>query len=155
VQDAQELQERNIIEDLGGKLLKAFEKLIDDPVRLDFEINIGINLDGDEKVTPLEGIQNLGLFPKFSFINTTIDIHLEFYFELKFNVLDQTEYDLLDGDDDDSKFASFAGEHLAEARLGFETTKDLNIGLQMEVTMYVKPVYELHVRQTLTLYTNT
>jgi hypothetical protein len=126
--------------DLMDEIFEKIEDLTEGEFEASFELQINENLDGDQRVTPLEGLQDLNIFPKFTFINTYVDINVRFYFTLKFNILDRGGFDELDGEDETGKFGSFVGTHASEVRIGMEATKDIKIGLQTE--LYIPGGYE-------------
>jgi hypothetical protein len=98
---------------------------------LDFDIKTSKNLEGQQRVQPLPGVQGTGVFPTFTFINTHFDIDASFFIEMEFNVLSRSAFNLLPGSDKNSKLSSFLGSNMVRTSMGMRANQDVSLHTQI------------------------
>jgi hypothetical protein len=108
------------------KVWEEVSDLTHDNMGLDIDLKISKNLEGQQRVQPLETLQSTGAFPTFTFINTRFDIDVSFYVEMEFSVLDRSTSNRLAGNDRDSKFSSFLGSNMVRTSIGMRANKDVS-----------------------------
>jgi hypothetical protein len=124
----------SVVTKVESKVLHAIDKvwhkvsdLTSGDMDFDFDIRISKNLEGKERVQPLQSLQGMGVLPTFTFINTGFDIDAIFFIEMEFSVLNRNAFDLLLGDDEKSKLSSFISSDMVQISMGMEANQDVSL----------------------------